>query len=230
VSPSIAKCDKTPPTLSATKLPAVTVGPTATVRWTASDPSDAGITGETRGISGTTVRYRFATWHAGFSSWRTLTTTTASSATLPLKVGYAYCVQVQTRDLSGNPSSWSPQTCTVRPLDDRNLTASSGWVRKSSAKYYRSTFTKTALAGRSLSIANTRARVIGVLAATCSTCGIVKVFIGSYFVGRVNLQATGTHYKQLFMLKAFPIRSGTVKLVTKGNHLVQVDGVVISRV
>jgi len=232
VSPSIAKCDTTRPTLSVAKLPAVTVGPSATIRWSAADQADPAGTpaGETRGISGTTVRYRFANWHAGFSSWRTLTTTRASSATLPLTIGYAYCLQVQTRDLSGNASAWSPQTCTVRPLDDRNLSASSGWTRKSSAKYYRSTFTKTWQAGRSLSMPNSRARVIGVLAATCSTCGIVKVFIGSYFVGRVNLQASGTHYKQLFMLKPFSIRSGTVRLVTKGAHLVQVDGVVISRV
>ena len=232
VSPSIAKCDTTGPTLSVTKLPAVTVGPAATIRWAAADQPDPAGTppGETRGISGTTVRYRFATWHAGFSSWRTLTTTKATSATLPLTVGYAYCVQVQTRDLSGNPSAWSPQMCTVRPLDDRNLAASSGWARKTGSKYYKLTFTKTWAAGRTLSIANTRARVIGVLATTCSTCGIVKVYIGSYFVGRVNLQASGTHYKQLFMLEPFSIRSGTVKLVTKGSHLVQIDGAVISRV
>lgn len=230
VSPSIAKCDTTRPTLSVTQIPAVTVGPAATIRWTASDPSDAGTTGETRGISGTTVRYRFATWQAGFSSWRTLTTTKATSATLPLTVGYAYCVQVQTHDLSGNSSDWSSPMCTVRPLDDRNLSASTGWTRKTGSNYYKFTFTKTWGAGRTLSIANTRARVIGVLATTCPTCGIVKVYLGSYFVGRVNLQASGTHYKQLFMLKPFSIRSGTVKLVTKGSHLVQIDGAVISRV
>jgi len=230
VSSAIPKCDTTAPTLSVASLPAVTVGPTATIRWTASDASDSGsASGETRGISSTTVRYRYATWHAGFSAWRALTTS-SSSLNLPLTVGYAYCLQVQTRDLSGNASAWSPQMCTVRPLDDRNLSASSGWTRKSSSKYYKLTFTKTWSAGRTLSIANTRARVIGVLATTCPTCGIVKVYIGSYFVGRVNLQASGTHYKQLFMLKPFSIRSGTVKLVTKGTHLVQLDGVVISRV
>ena len=84
-----------------------------------------------------------------------------------MTVGYAYCVQVQTRDLSGNASAWSSQMCTVRPLDDRNLSASSGWTRKASSKYYKLTFTKTWAASRSLSIANTRARVIGVLATTC---------------------------------------------------------------
>ena len=129
VSPSIAKCDTTPPTLSVSPMPGVTVGPSATIRWTAADQPDPAGTpaGETRGISSTTVRYRFATWHAGFSSWRTLTRP-ASSATLPLTVGYAYCWQVQTRDLSGNASAWSSQMCTVRPLDDRNLSAGSGWT------------------------------------------------------------------------------------------------------
>jgi hypothetical protein len=216
--------------LSTSALPSVTVGPAATIRWSAADQADSGQTaGETRGISGTTVRYRFASWKAGFTGWRTLTTTRASSAVLPLTVGNAYCVQVQTRDLSGNASPWSAQSCTTRPLDDRNLAASSGWTRKSSSKYYKLTFTKTSATGRTLSIANTRARSIGVLAATCSTCGVVKVYIGNQFVGRVNLQASGTHYKQLFMLKPFAMRSGTVKLLTKGAHLVQIDGVVITR-
>jgi hypothetical protein len=230
VSSAVAKCDTTPPTLSASPMPSVTVGPSATVRWSAADPADAGqAAGETRGISGTTVRYRSATWKVGFTGWRTLTTTTGSSAALPLSVGYTYCVQVQTRDLSGNASPWSSQSCTTRPLDDRNLAAGSGWSRKSSNKYYKLTFTKTWASGRTLSIANARGRTIGILAATCSSCGVVKVYIGSYFVGRVNLQATGTHYKQLFMLKPFAIRSGTVKLVTKGVRLVQIDGLVISR-
>jgi hypothetical protein len=227
----LPRCDTTPPTVSVSPLPHATVGPSATIRWSAADRSDAGQSaGETRGISGTTVRYRYATPRAGFTSWRTLTTTRASSTVLALTLGYAYCVQVQTRDLSGNPSPWSAQTCTTRPLDDRALSASSGWVRKTSKRYYKLTFTKTWASGRSLTFANIRARNIGVVAATCSVCGVVKVFIGNYFVGRVNLAASGTHYRQLFMLKPFAIRSGTVKLVTKGTHLVQIDGLVISRV
>jgi len=232
VSARLPKCDRTPPTLSTTPLPQVTVWPTATVRWAAADQADPTGTppGETRGISGTTVRYRYATPNApAFTGWKTLTTTTASSAKLSLAVGVTYCVQVQTFDLSANASPWSAQSCTTRPFDDRSLAASSGWVRKTSSHYYRSTFTKTVASGRTLSI-GVRGRRIGVLAATCPSCGVVAVYIGSQYVGRVNLHSSGIQYKRLFMLRPFALRSGTVKLVTKGAHLVQIDGLVISRV
>src|SRR3954453_1354966 len=71
VTPSIPKGATTRPAFwgrkippapagSVTKPPALTVGPAATIRRTATDANDAGTTGETRGISDTTVRYRFA--------------------------------------------------------------------------------------------------------------------------------------------------------------------------
>ena len=232
VSAAVAKCDTTPPTLSVNALPAVTVGPTASIRWVAADQPDPSGTpaGETRGISGTTVRFRTSNWQSGFGSWRTYTTTTASAVNLPLTVGYTYCVQVQTRDLSGNPSPWSPTTCTVRPLDDRSLSAGSGWSRKTSSHYYKLTFTKSTGKGRVLTFAKARARHIAVVAATCTTCGAVRVYIGSRYVGTVSLRAASTHYRQVLDLPAFPITSGTVKLVTTSNRLVQIDGIVISRV
>ena len=232
VSASISKCDTTPPTLSVDALPAVTVGPTATLRWTAADQPDPAGTpaGETRGISGTTVRFRTSNWQSGFGAWRTYTTTTASAVTLPLTVGYTYCVQVQTRDLSGNPSPWSPTTCTVRPLDDRSLAAGSGWTRKSNNHYYKFTFTKTAATGRVLTYAKARARHIAVVAATCSSCGAVSVYLGSRYVGTVSLHGAATHYRQVLDLPAFPLTSGTVKLVTANKQLVQIDGLVITRV
>ena len=176
------------------------------------------------------MRYRYATPNApAFTGWKTLTTTTASSVKLSLAVGVTYCVQVQTYDLSANASPWSAQSCTTRPFDDRALVASSGWVRKTSSHYYRSTFTKTVASGRTLSI-GVRGRRIGVLAATCPSCGVVAVYIGTQYVGRVNLHSSGIQYKRLFMLRPFALRSGTVKLVTRGAHLVQIDGLVISRV
>ena len=232
VSPSIAKCDTTSPTLSVTPLPAVTVGPTATIRWAAADQPDPAGTpaGETRGISGTTVRFRTANWRTGFSAWRTYTTTSASSVKLTLTLGYAYCVQVQTRDLSGNPSPWSATTCTVRPLDDRALTAGSGWTRKSNSHYYKLTFTKATTKGRVLTYPKARARHIAVVAATCTTCGAVRVYIGSRYVGTASLRASGTHYRQVIDLPPFAMTSGTVKLVTSSNRLVQIDGLVIARV
>jgi hypothetical protein len=231
-SGSLPRCDTTPPTLAVSPLPPVTVGPVATIAWSAADSPDpdGNPNAEARGISGTTVRFRTSAWRTGFGAWRTYTTTTASSVRLTLSVGYTYCVQVQTRDLSGNPSAWSASTCTIRPLDDRALAASSGWTRKTSSRYYKFTFTKASTKGRVLSFAKARARHLAVVAATCTTCGAVRVYIGSRYVGTVNLRASSTRYRQLFDLKPFAITSGTVKLVTTSNRLVQIDGLVISRV
>ena len=232
VSPAVARCDTTAPTLSVAPLPAITVGPTATINWSAADSPDpdGNPNGEARGISGTTVRFRTANWRAGFGAWRTYTTTTGSSVRLTLSLGYTYCVQAQTRDLSGNPSAWSGSTCTTRPLDDRALAAGRGWTRKTSGHYYKFTFTKTSTKGRVLSFAKARARHIAVVAATCTTCGAVRVYIGTRYVGTVSLRASATRYRQLFDLKPFAITSGTVKLVTTSSRLAQIDGLVISRV
>ena len=231
-SGSLPRCDTTPPTLSVSQLRSVTVGPTTTIAWSAADSPDpdGNPNAESRGISGTTVRFRTAGPRTGFGAWRTYTTTTASSARLTLALGYAYCVQAQTRDLSGNASPWSASTCTTRPLDDRALAAGSGWTRKTSGHYYKFTFTKATTKGRVLSFAKARARHLAVVAATCTSCGAVRVYIGSRYVGTVNLRASATRYRQLFDLKPFAITSGTVKLVTTSNRLVQIDGLVISRV
>ena len=231
-SGAIPRCDTTPPAVTLSPLSPITVAPKVTIQWSAADGADpdGNPNAEARGISGTTVRFRTANWQNGFGAWRTYTTTTASAVSLVLTVGYTYCVQVQTRDLSGNPSPWSPTTCTVRPLDDRSLAASAGWTRKTSGHYYKLTFTKTASKGRVLTFAKARARHLAVIAATCTTCGAVRVYIGSRYVGTVSLRAPSTRYRQVFDLRAFAITSGTVKLVTTSNRLVQIDGIVISRV
>src|SRR5205823_11959102 len=107
---------------------------------------------------------------------------------------------------------------------------SSGWSRKSSGHYYKLTFTKTSTKSRVLTSAKARARHIAVVAATCTTCGAVRVYIGSRYVGTVNLRASASRYRQVFDLPTFAITSGAVKLVTTSNRLVQIDGIVIARV
>ena len=73
------------------------------------------------------------------------------------------------------------------------------------------------------------ARRIGVLATTCAKCGTVRLYVGSHFVGAINLYSASTHRRPALLLSPFPLRSGTVRVVTRGTGLVQMDGVVISR-
>jgi len=185
--------------------------------------------GETSGITTTRLRYRYASYHGGFSAWRTGAVTTARSARIPVTAGYDYCFEAQATDLSGNTSAWSAPTCIARALDDRSLSASSGWVRKTGSHFYLHTATNTSRTGRALARTKAVLDRVGVVATTCRWCGAVRVYVGRHYIGTVSLRSSSTHYQRVLLLKPFSLRSGTVKLVTTSGKLVQVDGLVISR-
>jgi hypothetical protein len=228
----IARCDTTAPTVSLAlpPPPLVKLAPTINISWSAADAPDpdGNPNAESRGISTSTLRYRFASWHGGFGGWHTRTTT-ALSSTLSITAGYNYCVQVMARDLSGNASPWSPTRCFVRPLDDRSMSAGSGWTRTTRSHFYFHTATKASSKGRVLSRSNATLRRVGVVATSCAKCGSVRVYVGKTYVGSINLDSPSTRYRQVFLLSGFTLRSGTIKIRTTSSKLVQIDGLVVSR-
>lgn len=227
-SGSIPKCDTTPPTTSMRMLPVATRATTATVSWTAADTPNPN--GETSGITTTRLRYRFASFHGGWSAWRYGAFTTSRSARQPLSAGYDYCFEAQAVDLSGNVGPWSPQTCVARALDDPSLYRSrGGWIRRTGSHFYLHTATDIKSGGRSLSRPTFVGDRLGIVATTCHWCGAVRLYVGSHYIGTINLFASRTHYQQVLMLKQFSLRSGTVRLVTTSGKLVQIDGLVTSR-
>jgi hypothetical protein len=197
------------------------------VRHDGADP-DGNPNGEARGISSSQLRYRIANYTGGFGGWHYRSTTTFSNV-LSLGVGRSYCVQVRSFDLSGNASAWSNQSCVAKPLDDRSMSRSSGWTLVSKSHFYLGTATSTSSRGRTLTRTHASLDRVGIVATTCTGCGSVRVYIGSHYVGTVNLHAASTHYRRVFVLPAFSQRSGTVKLVTNGK-LVQIDGVLVTRI
>lgn len=223
----IPKCDTTRPSASMHALHPVTLGSAVNLAWSASDPANPN--GETSGIASSQVRYRYASWHGGWGAWHTRAPTTARSTSLGLSVGYSYCVQVRATDLSGNTSAWSAQTCTERPLDDRSMTASAGWSRRTSTHFYLHTYTQATRSSRTLTRTSASLDRVGIVATRCSTCGAVRVYVGSAYVGTISLHASSARYQQVLLLKSFSSRSGTIRLVTTSGQLVQMDGLVILR-
>ena len=138
-------------------------------------------------------------------------------------------MSVRARDLAGNVGAWGPERCTTVALDDRSLSAGSGWTRGTSSSYVYGTWTKTTRSKVALTRAGVSARRVGIIVTTCSTCGSVDVYVGSTYAGRVSAYSSSWRTKQVKWLPAFgSTRSGTLTLRTTSTRTVVVDGVLVS--
>jgi len=221
-SSAIPRCpstDTTPPTVSLGALPMGVARTSVTISWATSEPAN------------TTGRVRWAAWNGGgFSAWHSVGSTSGSSLPWRVSAGYTYCFQVQSTDFAGNTSAWSNQSCTMRALDDRSLALHTGWTRKTDSRFYNGTYTQATSSSRSLTRTSAVTDRLGIVATQCSRCGAVRVYIGSTYLGTINAAASSTHWHSVLMLGRFSARGGTVTLKTTSAKLVQIDGIVISRV
>ena len=145
-----------------------------------------------------------------------------------LAQGDSICVVVRGYDVVGNVSPWTPPTCTSRPLDDRALTASTGWTRASGSSYWLQTVTKTTAKDKTLSRAAVHLGRVGLVATVCPTCGVVVVKVGNTTIGQINLKASAIHHKRVRLLPEFAPRTGTVmvKSASSGKGI-NIDGLVL---
>jgi alpha-tubulin suppressor-like RCC1 family protein len=178
------------------------------------------------------VRYRRAPWNGTFEprvTWRSATT--ATSASFGASSGYTYCFSTRARDADGLLSSWTAETCTAVPLDDRSLTRSAGWTAGTGSSYYRSTYLRSSTAGAKLTRTGVVARRIALLATTCPTCGTVKVYWGSTLLRTVSLHSDTTVNRKLITVASYSgARTGTLTIrVTSSGRKVIIDGVAIRR-
>ena len=210
-------------------MSAVPVGTTAasyTFHWT-------GLDGSSRATA-YDVRYRRAPWNGGFGSWSSpagWTVTTSTSKVLSLAVGYEYCVEVRAYGLFSNVGDWSSAKCVMRVLDDRAMTASTGWTRGTASGYYNGTWTSSKTYGAALTRTNATVGLVGVLATTCASCGSVAVYVGNTYVGTISLVSSTTRLRQLRTVRAFAVRSKatvTLRAATSGK-VVQIDGLLLYR-
>jgi hypothetical protein len=216
--------DTVPPNVTVNSLSRVTLTTSALVRWVGSDQHS--------GID----HYQAARWlaHANGTS-TTWTQPTAwsdlasqSVRTPVLAQGDSICVVVRAYDLAGNVSPWTAPTCTSRPLDDRALTATTGWTRATGSSYWLNTVTRTTATNKTLMHTGIHLSRVGVLATVCPTCGVVAVQVGSTTIGNINLNASAIHHKQVLLLPQFAPRTGTVtvKSVSSGKTIM-IDGLVV---
>jgi hypothetical protein len=212
----------------ATTAPTQLVTKTSTI-GTAWSGADSG-----SGLATFDVRFERAPFNGGFQAWQYpagLQRTAARSASLASTgQGWTTCVQSRARDAAGNVSGWSAVRCTAVPLDDRALSASTGWYRGTGSGFFASTYTSTTRYGATLVRTGLVSSRLHLLALRCSTCGKVGVYVGSTLLGTVNLYATSTSLATI-PLPRFSLRSTsvTLKVLTSGKT-VRIDGLATSRV
>lgn len=98
--------DASPPTVRLGSFhPILTHQATATIHWSAADPS---------GIGAYQLRIKRTRRGTSMPSWTLRQPTTATSATLRLRPDTRLCVALRATDGVGNWSSWTPRQCVVR--------------------------------------------------------------------------------------------------------------------
>jgi hypothetical protein len=218
--------DNTAPSVSSGPLAAFTVVPRISFSYIGHDSGS--------GVATFDVRYRQASSSGGFgaydypSGWQYLA---ANQVSLGAAKGSTYCFSVRARDRAGNTSGWSPERCTAVPLDDRNLTASTGWAHSTANAYYAGTMSNAVSTGRTLTRTGVHAKKIALLATTCTGCGAVAIYWNGRLIKTVSLKASTTHYKQVIVVWTFSnVSSGTIVIKTLNSGRSYIDGLGLSTV
>ena len=217
--------DAAAPTATVTAPASVQTRTPATLTWTAADSGGSG-------LASYDLRVRRASPSAGFAaytypaSWQKLT---SKSLITTLSPGYQYCFSVRARDHAGNTGAWSTDRCTSMPLDDRALSASTGWTRGSSTSYLYGTYSKTVKTGAQLARSGVQGRRLALVATTCSTCGTVDVYHAGVKLGRVSLYSVTTKTRQVLWLPLQTVtRTGTVTIRSVSGKQVLIDGLAVT--
>jgi hypothetical protein len=192
--------------------------------WTASDSGS--------GVHSTDLRYRTASPSAPFGGYVypvALQRTTARSASVSVSAGITVCFSVRARDRVGHLSAWSPERCTARLLDDRALTSSGGWQRRSDTRYWNSTYTYGTASGIRLTRADITTDRVALLVTRCPTCGTFAVYVAGRYLGSVDLSATTTARVLLWLPRTTTSTGSVTVRVTSSGRPVEIDGIGVSR-
>jgi hypothetical protein len=120
--------------------------------------------------------------------------------------------------------------CTAVPLDDRALTASAGWSRKTGSGCFAGTFTTTTKYGATLTSQTAQIVRIGWVATRRPSCGGVGVYSNGQLITKVNLRSATTQRSVLILLPKFSYRTGKVTLkVLTNSRTVSIDALALSR-
>jgi hypothetical protein len=223
----VVLADTAPPTVTLTAPTGqATLTSTVKVVWSARDAAS--------GVLSSDVRLQRAPYNGDLGNWTYPTSwqaVTGSTVTMTTAArGYTYCFSVRSRDRAGNISAWTTQRCAAIPLDDRSLTAGTGWSRRTGSAYYAGTYTVATRAAIALTRTGVRARRVALVATTCATCGTVDLYLGSTRIERVSLRSTTTRRKVVLGGLTFTrLRQGTLTIRTISTGRVEIDGLVVWR-
>lgn len=219
------RVDTIVPRVTPNALPAFTIASTVGLRWAGADNES--------GVANYDLRYRRAPFNGTFGALTypaTWHATTATVKTTAAAKGYTYCFSVRVWDKAGNNSAWSTERCTAVVLDDRSLSASSGWTRGTSLAYYAHTYTGASLTGRILTRTGVQARRLALVATTCHGCGTVGVYWNGKLIRTVVLNASTTTYHRFISIVDFgSVHSGTLTIKTLNTSRTYIDGVGLDR-
>ena len=222
------RADTLAPGVTTTATPLFSLATTVGLRYAGTDSGS--------GVDSYDVRYRRAAFNGVFGAYSTPTVSpdwtsiTSTSVSLPATKGYTYCMSVRARDKAGNVGTWSRDRCTATALDDRMLTASSGWTRGAGSGYYASTITSTTRTGATLTRSGVQARRVSVLATRCPGCGTIAVYWNGVLVRNISLNSTTTANKVFFSVADFgAVKTGTITIKTLTTGSTRIDGLATSR-
>ncbi|WP_154402741.1 hypothetical protein [Nocardioides speluncae] len=188
------------------------------VTWTGTDSLS--------GVASYDVNVRIAPVDGAFAAAKPwLNRTTSKSKTYAGLRGRTYCFQVRARDRHENLGAGSPEKCDAVPLDDRDLTRSSGWTPTSVSGAYERTALTAIRKGASLKRV-VLAKRITLDAWAGKGRGTVEVWLGSKRLGRVSLEANRTTRRHLTFAVASVARRQTLKVVVvSSGKPVRIDAV-----
>ena len=210
--------DNSKPTAGVSSMSSFQLAKSFGVSWTGSDTGS--------GIKEFILQKR--TMPNSFVSWKTTAATSEVFAGTP---GATYCFRAKTRDRAGNVSqAWSSSRCTALPFDDRALTASGNWAKKTDALSYLDTYRQSSHKSASLSKTVTGKR-LALIATKCPGCGKVVITFAGKRVKEVSLAATTTQRAVVIPITTFgQVKKGTLKAtISTSRKPVKIDGFGASR-
>ncbi|MEV6287420.1 hypothetical protein [Kribbella sp. NPDC051770] len=159
------------------------------------------------------------------AAWQTLQDT---SVAWGANAGSDRCFQVRARDVIGNVSGWSPQTCSVYPQDDRALTSVGSVTRGSSPLAFLGTTSTLNAKGTALTKTGESGVRIALVTLNGPGQGSVDVFHAGVKIATVSLAAT-TQTRKVTYLPVTAYRSGEVRIVSTSTAPATVDGIAFLR-
>jgi hypothetical protein len=183
------------------------------------------------GVRSYDVRSRSTTYKGGFSAWSILFKD-QRTGTFTGKTGRTYCFASRATDNAFNVSGFSAQRCTSIPVNDRQLTASSGWTRIKPSGSFRGTAMRSTTKGATLSLNDVKAKRLALVVSRCGTCGRVAVFRGGKRLAVLDL--SGSAKKNVILkVKTFSSVKSAAKIrirVLSSGKKVIIEGLAVGRV